>query len=1124
MAARRNLLQARIGILLAATLAWNAGAEELRLIPLPATAPAAKSQAHGAPRSEAASPRAAEAARRILRRANAPSAPAAGAKRGAAPIPGEPLKRARAASPLALPAAPTAARSPNVVLDALGAPKRIKRRGAILQAAAGKTGTNPRLRSDDETVRRFLRDWQPYLRLERPEAELELTRSETDELGRRHFRFDQRYRDLQVWPAELIVHLDPQGHVDLMTGGYVPTPRKIPPAPIVDGETAIAKARAAVAPDDAGADRTSARLLVYAPAGRPARLAWKIDWAPAPDARWRVLVDAVNGQILDRYNAAPDEAAFGTGADSFGNLQDLRLWQDADKYYLLDTGKPMFDPTSNPPSAGRGVIQILDARNQPNSANPDNFPLPRLTPVVADRPEGPWVPDAVSAALNFSLTYDYYFSRLQRNSIDGNGSSIRAVVRYGKNYDNAFWNSDNQTMFFGDAEPFSGALDVVAHELTHGVTDYSARLEYLDQSGALNEAFSDIFGEMVEAYALGGNDWRVGSNLEEAIRDMKNPGALLYEPGLPYPQKMSEYRTIPDDNGGVHFNSSIVNHAYYLLTEGLNGGIGRRDAERIFYRALTVLLSARADFGDARLACIQAAEELFGADSVQAQRTAQAFDAVEIQASDTTDPTPTPIHVDGDDATVFAYFDPGQRNYYLARRETALGDPDVGARLSLFPVGVRGRPSVTADGETAMYVNAFNDICFVDTAGRGLESCVGLDFVHAAVMSPDGRHFAYLLLDTDGNLEKNIHYLNTETGQTQTFELVAPASEGQTLDTVVMADAMDISLNNRYLVYDALNRLPLDDGSSIGAWSIYAFDLLTGARLTVVPPIAGYDIDYPALGRTGSVWLTFQAVEHSTGNTTLWTGNLANGALAKLGEAPDAFAVPAFDGEDLGVIYSVPDPRAPTGYSLWRQPLQEDRLGALGAAQPWLTDGILGTVYRRGALTYLEIDKRGGDLGGVYSDAEGIDCGVSCSALYPPGTTVTLTARPAYGAVFAGWSGPDAKRRGCQKTARCVVTVDRTPVKIAARFLKSPRVGLSLKVDLRFGGGRVTSLPIGIDCGVFCQERYVRGTQIVLKAQADPDSVFAGWGGACKKQSAAECTLTLNAAAKVFARFEKLKF
>ena len=186
-------------------------------------------------------------------------------------------------------------------------------------------------------------------------------------------------------------------------------------------------------------------------------------------------------------------------------------------------------------------------------------------------------------------------------------------------------------MFFGDAAPFSSALDVVAHELTHGVTEHSANLLYEFQSGALNESFSDIFGVMVEAWARGEPDWKIGEEVN-LVRDLKDPHASFRS----LPSKMSEYVQSPNtkagDWGGVHVNSSIFNHCHYLLAAGLDGAIGAQDAEKIFYRALTQHLNPQSQFTDARLACTASAEELFGASSTQAQKVGEAFDAVEIFA------------------------------------------------------------------------------------------------------------------------------------------------------------------------------------------------------------------------------------------------------------------------------------------------------------------------------------------------------------------------------------------------------------------------------------------------------------------------------------------------------------
>lgn len=156
---------------------------------------------------------------------------------------------------------------------------------------------------------------------------------------------------------------------------------------------------------------------------------------------------------------------------------------------MVDTSKPMFDPSSNPPNSSttRGGIVILDARNQGSEDKFSMFPVTSASPTSWD------APDAVSAAFGLSQTYDYYRERHGRNSLNGQGETMIAVVRVGQNYENAYWNG--QIMAFGDKLPYARALDVVAHELTHGVTEHTASLVYQNQPGALNEAFSDIFGE-----------------------------------------------------------------------------------------------------------------------------------------------------------------------------------------------------------------------------------------------------------------------------------------------------------------------------------------------------------------------------------------------------------------------------------------------------------------------------------------------------------------------------------------------------------------------------------------------------------------------------------------------------
>ena len=482
---------------------------------------------------------------------------------------------------------------------------------ALMQAEPSRT---PGLARDKETARTFLHEYRHILRLKNPQEELQLRRRDVDRLGRSHLRFSQAYKTLPVWPSELIVHLDPEGHVDVMNGSFVPTPRKMLTAPVVSAEIAVEHARAAM-PDGAEAAAGTPELIVYAPGDRPPRLAWNIELTASIVSHWLVVIDAMSGITLTAFNQVMDAGVSGSGIDLFGATQPLNVWAEGGSFFMVDASKPMFDPALSPLSSSTttGSIIILDAANQ----DPDDEEFEFF--FVTSGTGTAWSPrDAVSAAFGLSETYDYFWDRHGRNSLDDQGGMMIGVVRIGQEFENAFWNG--QFMGFGDGMPFAGALDVVAHELTHAVTDHSAKLLYRNQSGALNEAFSDIFGEAVEAWSFGEADWVNGSQLEEPTRSLIDPSSLEICPGCGrnYPASMSEFIGPQDpfldrfedrNNGGVHFNSSIINHAFYLLAEGLDGAIGIGDAERIFYRALVFHLAPNSQFIDARLACFQRSEE-----------------------------------------------------------------------------------------------------------------------------------------------------------------------------------------------------------------------------------------------------------------------------------------------------------------------------------------------------------------------------------------------------------------------------------------------------------------------------------------------------------------------------------
>lgn len=252
-------------------------------------------------------------------------------------------------------------------------------------------------------------------------------------------------------------------------------------------------------------------------------------------------------------------------------------------------------------------------------------------------------------------TWQLYEKIFNRNSVDGNGLRLISTVHYGQQYDNAFWNG--QQMVYGDGDgrvfnDFTSSVDVIGHELTHGVTQFTAGLNYQGDSGALNESMSDCFGSMVKQYSLNQMvdeaDWLIGEGLLApgingvALRSMKAPGTAYNDPMLgkdPQPDHMSKYVHTSQDNGGVHLNSGIPNKAFYLACIGL-GGHSWEKAGAIWYNALTTKFKPTTGFQDAANLTVQAALELYGA--VEAGIVAKAWGQVGIMVTAPPVPVPTP--------------------------------------------------------------------------------------------------------------------------------------------------------------------------------------------------------------------------------------------------------------------------------------------------------------------------------------------------------------------------------------------------------------------------------------------------------------------------------------------------
>ena len=294
------------------------------------------------------------------------------------------------------------------------------------------------------------------------------------------------------------------------------------------------------------------------------------------------------------------------------------------------------------PARSRKCRHVYDAQH--------TFQLPGRLAMSEREPRGPAEDDLeVTEAFEGSgATYDFFARVFHRASIDGRGMRIDSTVHYGESFENALWNG--RQMVYGHADGrifrrFTASVEVIAHELTHGVTQFAAALGYHGQTGALNEHLSDAFGIMVRQYRLGQSasesDWLIGAEIfgpavnGVAVRSMAFPGTAYDDPVLgkdPQPSHMRDYVDTTDDNGGVHINSGILNHAFYIAAISL-GGKTWEVLGRIWYAALTDRLKPEADFADFVQATVDIAGELYGIGGREQRIIAEAWSDVGLPPS-----------------------------------------------------------------------------------------------------------------------------------------------------------------------------------------------------------------------------------------------------------------------------------------------------------------------------------------------------------------------------------------------------------------------------------------------------------------------------------------------------------
>lgn len=434
----------------------------------------------------------------------------------------------------------------------------------------------------------FIAGRRETFKIARSQEELDLVYERTDRLGRSHLKFQQVYRDIPVWGAQTIVHFKDDETIYLVGGQTIPT-TGIDVIPGISDAFAKSTATKAVRDITGRNDLTAESELVIYPFDNQSKLARLVTVTSPTDGgiRWRVFVDAGTGEVIDEFNDIHfDGPDVGEGPDVLDVYRNFPI-------YLQSGDFIMWDVTRN------ALIYTYEDyyHGGPISTDPDGDKI--WDDNVAQKA-------AVSGHYYAGLTLDYFWNTFGRNSYDDFGSDVIVNVHDPVYVNNAYWNGASINFADGDGVnylPFSGSLDVVAHEFGHGVTEYTAGLIYRFQSGALNESYSDVFGACVDR-----DDWLLGEDIRLAapgfIRSMEDPTLRGH------PKHMDDYLWygIETDNGGVHINSGIPNHAFYWAASLTT----REIAEQVWYRALTTYLTPNSGMYFWSAMIMQSAADLYG--------------------------------------------------------------------------------------------------------------------------------------------------------------------------------------------------------------------------------------------------------------------------------------------------------------------------------------------------------------------------------------------------------------------------------------------------------------------------------------------------------------------------------
>lgn len=804
-------------------------------------------------------------------------------------------------------------------------------------------------------AKEYLEASSQQMKINDPSQEFTIVKEWVDDLNHNHVKVQQQYKGIDVFGSEILLHGN-MNEVSLLNGKYIPTHQlKEIDTDVKISEQELRKiimktfdnyqyeeeiTKVLTHLDDF--NQWEINQVIYK-LDDEFRSAWHVRVHENMGEYHTFFVSTQNGEILKTYQnicqahktenyegahsncthnhdheaSSPkltkadivDGPAIANATDLLGITRNINTYEVGNDFILIDASRNMFNAAqSNIPNSAVGVIVTYDANN--------SFPSSGFKYSNITSSNNSWgnSPEGVSAHFNAGIAYFYFENTHARNSISGAGGTVYSFVNVSDqngnpNFGNAFWN--NEAIWYGNGDsnfkPLARALDVAGHEMSHGVVQATANLEYQGESGALNESFADVFGAMMDR-----DDWLIGEDVVKtsafpggALRNMIDPhnGVGFQDYGRGWqPSHTNEQFLGSQDNGGVHINSGITNHAYYLFATA----VGKEKAEKVYYRALTTYLTRSSQFVDARAAVTLAASDLYDNSVVAAANSA--FDQVGIGGGGTVPNNYEEDAVVNPGTDLLLFSDVDRSNLFIKEISTGnyLANP-------LTQTDHISRPSVTDDGSIVVFTGADKKLYFLTidwNAGTVTEDLIDNNAIwRNVIVSKDGSRIAALM----DNKDNTIFVYDYTISEGKTFTLINPTyTNGVSTGDVVFADAMEFDITGDFVVYDALNEISSISSGVIDYWDIgfiNVWDSDTGGwgseevtkLFTQLPE--NVSVGNPTFAKNSPYIMAFDYLENSEYN--MLGVNIESGDVGQLFTNTD-LSWPSYSRDDTKVVHDLP--------------------------------------------------------------------------------------------------------------------------------------------------------------------------------------------------------------------------